>query len=332
MGEVALAQAFDNAPTVANADQADADADGIGDAIEGASVAPAAARLTRNLAGTLSATLANGAGTPLEGQTLTFRFDEDGDGIEETFTAVTDASGSASAAVMPTRPVGPASFSVSWDGVRLTADAAGSATITDVTRLVIDPSSPASGQATDAVTVAATLLDSSDGPIAGRTVTFTIGAATGSAVTDAAGRAVATLVLTGPSADVMLTAAFEGDDLYAAASAATAFSILREDTVLSLGDAVAHRDQFAVAVAELTEADGAPVAGRSIRFYVETRSGREIGRTLLGTAVTGADGRASLTVPPHYSVSERRHRIEAVFEADDTFAGAAAAAFAYRQP
>ena len=36
MGEVALAQGFDNAPTVYNPDQADIDHDGIGDVIDGA--------------------------------------------------------------------------------------------------------------------------------------------------------------------------------------------------------------------------------------------------------------------------------------------------------
>ena len=331
MGEVALAQAYDNAPTVANPDQADGDADGVGDIIEGAVIAADPAQLTRNLAGSIAATLRNGAGEPLDGQTLSFGFDEDGDGTEETFTATTDASGAASAAVMPTRPVGESAFSVSWNGVRLTAEAAGTAVVGDVSRLVLDPATPAGGQTTDTVAVAATLLDSSDAPVAGRTLTFTIGAATGSGITDASGRASVTLVLAGPAANIELQASFAGDDLYAPAAAAAPFAILREDTVLSLEDAVAHRSEPATAVATLREADGAPLAGKPVGFYVEDRVRGDAVRTLIGTATTDAEGRATLIVPSRFATAAVRRPIEAAFEPDEAFVGASAAAFAYRQ-
>lgn len=129
LGEVALAQAYDNAPTVANADQADSDHDGIGDVIDGATLTAPDVTLRRNQAGMLSATLQNGAGQPIADQSLTFTFDADGDGSNETYTATTDSGGVASVLVTPTRPSGPGTYSVEWDGLRTAADALGNATI-----------------------------------------------------------------------------------------------------------------------------------------------------------------------------------------------------------
>jgi hypothetical protein len=115
MGEVALAKGFDNAPTVPNPDQADSDHDGIGDVIDTALVSAADADLSRNQPGSLTATLTNGV-TAIAGQTITFSFDVDGDGTAETFTGTTDGSGTTTVSVTATRPVGAASYEVSWNG------------------------------------------------------------------------------------------------------------------------------------------------------------------------------------------------------------------------
>ena len=54
------------------------------------------------------------------------------------FNRTCSPSGAASAAVMPTRPVGEGAFSVSWNGVRVIANAVGTAAVGDVSRLVLD--------------------------------------------------------------------------------------------------------------------------------------------------------------------------------------------------
>jgi len=331
MGEVALAKAYDNAPTAANPSQADADHDGIGDAIDGATLAAAAAELVRNQAGELVATLRNGAGAGIVGQAVTFAFDADGDGTSESYAGTTDADGVARAPVTPTRPVGSASFDASWDGLRgVAASASGSVEVGDTTSISLDPENPAGGQVTDAVLVAATLLDSSGQPLEGRTLTFAIDAATATAITDSAGRASATLVLAGPARTTSLSAGFAGAGAYAASSSSAAFTVAHEDTSLALPDAVASKNARAVARATLTEADGAALAGRTVHFAVADKVGGEEVVTVLGSATTDAAGVASLEIPPSY-VSPERRKLRARFDGDESFLAASATAFAYRQ-
>ena len=114
LGEVALAKAFDNAPTVPNAGQADADQDGVGDVIDGATLVAADVAIRPYGTGALSATLTDGAGSAIAGQTVTFHFDADGDGTDEIYVGASGADGVASASVtlsglpgtQPTRPTG----------------------------------------------------------------------------------------------------------------------------------------------------------------------------------------------------------------------------------
>lgn len=126
LGDYSLAVASDNAPTVPNADQADADHDGIGDVIDGAALAAFDADLAVGAAGAtgnLTARLTNG-GFGIDNQLITFRFDADGDGTPEVFTANTNAAGDAAAVVVSTRPVGDqTTFTAEWNGVVATANA-----------------------------------------------------------------------------------------------------------------------------------------------------------------------------------------------------------------
>ncbi|MGH2978126.1 MAG: FG-GAP-like repeat-containing protein [Solirubrobacterales bacterium] len=148
MGEVALAKGYDNAPTVANAGQADADHDGIGDAIDDAALSAADATLTRNRTGTLSATLQNGAGSPIADQEVTFSFDADGDGNDEQYTADTNSTGVAEVSVNVTREAGDSTFAAAWDGGH-GVTAAGSGTVMVVegaTIVVVKNATPDSAQ------------------------------------------------------------------------------------------------------------------------------------------------------------------------------------------
>lgn len=118
LGEVALAKAYDNAPTVDNPDQADTNHDGIGDIIDGVTLTIGETTLVRNQAGTLYLTLKNGASTPLANQAVTVYFDTDGVGGDETFNLVTDEFGVAQISLTATRPIGDYPLSASWDGLR----------------------------------------------------------------------------------------------------------------------------------------------------------------------------------------------------------------------
>jgi hypothetical protein len=102
MGDYSLAMQFDNAPTVPNPDQADADHDGIGDVIDDATLSAAEIQVEAPASGaeaTLTATLLNGSATGIPGQSVTFFIDTDGDGTEEEHTATTGADGVATVVV-----------------------------------------------------------------------------------------------------------------------------------------------------------------------------------------------------------------------------------------
>lgn len=330
MGEVALAKGFDNAPTVYNPDQADSDHDGIGDVIDGAAISAPDASLSRNQTGSLSARLANG-GTGIAGQTLTFSLDTDGDGTAETFQGITNGSGTATVSVMVTRAVGPAPYEVSWNGGNgVTATGSGTVTVRDATLLTLDAGNPSTGQVTDSVTFGAKLTDSDGNTLAGQTVTFTVGSATGSGTTDGSGHVAVALTLGGPAGTPGVQAAFAGAGLYGASSDTKPFTVTKEDTTLSMGDAVASKNNAAVAVAVLKEADGAALAGRSIVFYSQEKVKGTLTYVQIGTATTGSDGRAIFEIPTKY-VTKSKAPIRAVFAGDDSFNGSSADAFTYRQ-
>lgn len=227
MGEVALAQSYDNAPTVANPGQEDSDHDGIGDAVDGAALVAADASLVRNEAGKLEATLRNGAGNPIAGQRVEFAFDVGGDGSPETYVGTTDAAGRAEVTVTATRPVGPTSFSVSWDGGHgVTASDGAAAVVVDRTTLSM-PDVVAMGNQPG--TAQATLKNSDGLPIPGKTITFSLQANSsansgftviGSAVTDAAGIARLSVPNNTLSAKARrIRAVFAGDASYGGSSA-----------------------------------------------------------------------------------------------------------------
>lgn len=330
LGEVALAKAFDNAPTVDNADQADTDSDGIGDVIDGAAMTAADASLGRNVEGSLSATLTNGAGDPIAGQEVSFAFDADGDATDETYTATTDAAGLASVSVTATRPIGPATFSVSWDGLRATATDSADVAVTDASYTTLDADNPATGQVTDTVIVGATLTDSDSGPIAGRTIDFAIGTATGSGITDATGHASASLTLVAPAGSATLSATFEADADYATSTTSAPFTVAKEDTALVLADAVATRNGRAIAAATLKEADGAALSGQTITFQAQEKIRNQLVWTTIGTAVTDASGVARLEVPTKYA-QKAKTPIRATFAGDASFLGSTGNAFSYRK-
>jgi RHS repeat-associated protein len=148
-------------------------------------------------------------GQPLAGQTLTFTLGT------QTLTGVTDASGVATVSVTPAQAPGAVPLSITFAGGVGYAGSAASVLVAihrdDTAIVYTGQKAIANGQPQP---VSAVLTDPQTGaPLAGKTVSFTFGAVSVSATTDASGTASATMTLpaTLPTGPAVLQAAFAGD-------------------------------------------------------------------------------------------------------------------------
>jgi hypothetical protein len=169
---------------------------------------------------TLSATLTNTfSGLPVPGATLTFQLDT------HTCTAVTDAAGAASCAITPDEPAGPYGLTVSFAGDAQLAPAnfAGTFQVTrEETTLTYTGATVIADQGS--AQLSGTLLEDGTAPIAGRSVTFTLGSGPAAqsciGVTDASGAAACTISpVDQPLGPESISAVFAGDGFYLPASA-----------------------------------------------------------------------------------------------------------------
>ncbi|MDF7826329.1 VCBS repeat-containing protein [Pontiellaceae bacterium B12227] len=124
MGDYALAMQLDNAPTVANPDQADSNQNGIGDAIDGATLSAEEVQIEAPGEATLTGILLNGIGAAISNQTVFFFIDTDGDGTEEQYAATTGTNGMATAVVSVSGGSGTMYlYRLGWDGGLIDAEA-----------------------------------------------------------------------------------------------------------------------------------------------------------------------------------------------------------------
>jgi hypothetical protein len=183
------------------------------------------------------------------------------------------------------------------------------------TTLAFTADSATSGQYTDTA-VLEVRLTGPDGPLAGHPVSISLGDETATVTTDADGLARAGFLLDDEPGPVAASARFEGDAVLLPATATGDFTIDREDSELTLD--VAGKGSKRTLTARLADAD-TPAAGIGGREIVFTADG-----SVIGTAETGADGVATLDVPPGYRGA--RHDFAASFAGDPFFLPAAAPA------
>ena len=180
---------------------------------------------TYDTAGSLSASFADQFGNPVVGRTIQFSVDGNGVG-----SAQTNASGVAILAWTPAVNAGSHNVSAAFAGDSSygAATANGSITVDKKATSVVYNGS-LSGGPNKSVTLQAVLKDATGKALAGRTITFKLGAQTASAVTDANGVAKTTLQLTQKNGNYSLTATFAPtglDDLrYTGGAAAATFSL-----------------------------------------------------------------------------------------------------------
>ena len=185
---------------------------------------------------TLSATLnddsapgSSSRGDPLSGQTLDFTLGA------ESCSAVTNGSGVASCDVTPLDDPGGYSVDVSFAGDSTYNSSTSSTSFTvNQEESAVAYTGPLTSHYHDAVTATATLTDPDGGaPIAGKTVTFTLGVGdTCSATTDVSGVATCSITPTQTGTQSMV-ASFAGDIDYLSSSDTQSFSITPEETTMT---------------------------------------------------------------------------------------------------
>lgn len=166
---------------------------------------------------------------PLAGRNVTFTLNS-----TESCSATTNASGAAACSVTPGEPVGsyPLTASFAGDTTHLGASATSTFTVAheETTLAYTGPAKAANGSP---LTLSGVLKEDGTSPIAGRTVTFTIGSGASAqscaGTTDATGAASCTIASVNQPASttaVGVTAVFAGDAFYQSAAAAGTLKFL----------------------------------------------------------------------------------------------------------
>jgi hypothetical protein len=149
---------------------------------------------------------------------------------------------------------------------------------------------PASEDFNDTVHVSATLTNVSLGaPLAGKTVAFTLGSGSCSAVTSAAGVATCSITIADPAGPATLTAHYDHEPTLAPATSTLPFTINLEETTLTYtGVSGAIQNGSTVTLSGVLKEDGVTaIAGASVSFTLGLQS-------CIGT--TDAGGAASCAV------------------------------------
>ncbi len=233
----------------------------------------------------LSATLLDGS-SPLAGRTVTLKLGT------LSCTAVTNASGVATCVVTASLAVGSYATSASFAGdsyYSASSDSGTAAVATQPTSLSL--SAPASVQTGSSVTLSGTLVAGS-APIAGKTITLTLGTQTCSATTNASGVASCALVVTQPAGSYTTSASFAGDTTYSPSAASTSISVTAAPGPRTTTVQIAVNGPLTIGnTATLTGTllDGTtPVAGKTLTLA--------LGSNTCTTGATNASGVATCTV------------------------------------
>lgn len=163
---------------------------------------------------TLSAKLLDASGTPLVGKQVTLSMGS------QTCSATTSAGGIASCSVTVSQPQGnyPVVVSFAGSGLYLPSSATATFAVTgEQTTVLAGTVGPVLRGST--LTLTGTLLEDGVTPIAGRTLTLTLGSKTCTGITNTAGVASCTVAGTDPLGPAAVTVSFAGDNFYLAANA-----------------------------------------------------------------------------------------------------------------
>jgi hypothetical protein len=143
--------------------------------------------------------------------------------------------------------------------------------------------------------VSGKLIERASGnPIAGRTLTFTMGSLICSGVTDAGGQASCSIALNQGAGPKNITVSFAGDQTYPASNATAQFTITPGQTNIQYtGDTTSIRNGAAATLsAVLLQQDAVPIGGRAVQLTLGTGSSAQ----MCLAAVTDSTGRATCAI------------------------------------
>lgn len=170
--------------------------------------------------------------------------------------------------------------------------------------------SASEGQYSDEVELRARLADHTGSPVVDRSITFTVAGERDYAVTDSDGIARVAPKLTGVPGAYELDVSFVGDDSYQAAVTSGPFTILREDSAVTM-DIAGRGSQRILSLILFDEDSTEGIAGRSIEIYADG--------VFVETVETDREGRAVSELGPRHRGGH--HLFEAKFLGDTYFLG-----------
>jgi large repetitive protein len=130
-------------------------------------------------------------------------------------------------------------------------------------------------------------------PVAGQTVTLTMGSESCSVVTDSNGEAVCTITPSEPAGARPVTAVFTGDANYQSSSDSTSFAVTREETSTTYtGPTVIAQGNPVTLAGRLLEDGITPIAGRTLTLTI----GAGVGSQQCVTGLTDGSGNAQCTI------------------------------------
>ena len=168
----------------------------------------------------------------------------------------------------------------------------------------------------DQVTLSGTLADvETSGPLAGETLTFTLGSQSCAGVTDASGSASCNLVLNQVPGGYTVTASFLGDSIYGPSSDSAPFDLTREETTLTYtGPTVILANALSLTVSATLLEDGSvppDPSGQTVTFTLGAQS---------CSGTTDASGNVSCTISP-VSSQLGNQTVTSVFAGDAYYLG-----------
>ncbi|UTB32259.1 MAG: Ig-like domain repeat protein [Methanobacterium sp. ERen5] len=256
----------------------------------------------------ITATLKDENQNPIKGQTVTFQISGQTIG-----TAITDSTGTATIEYIVQQIFGTYIINANTQADNIYTAATGKATLTVnpiKTELRLQDIEGNHGYTAN---IKARLVDENFNPLAWKTLTFQISGQTiGTAITDDTGTATLNYIITQTVGSYLLTANYDGDNIYAASTSKATLTVNPIEAKLTVNDVTAKHGYSSSVKATLTDDSGNSISGKTVSFYLNGN--------IIGTTTTDTTGTATL----NYIVNQKigSYTITANTDADNIYTAA----------